>query len=83
MDSAAVLEVMRAFFKDRVPAPAPGDFGAQAPRALLKESLDVVDFIVYLEEELGCPIDTRELGEALMNRNFGELAAELAGRLEG
>ncbi len=80
MESTSVLEVMRTFFKDKQPESALADFGAQSPRVLLKESLDVVDFIVYLEEELGCEIDIREVGEAMMSKNFAEIAEEVARR---
>ena len=82
MESAAVLEVMKAFFKDKPTVVPLDDFGSLSPRALLKESLDVIDFIVYLEEELGCEIDTGQIGEALMSKSFAELAVEVQQHLE-
>jgi acyl carrier protein len=81
LNPEAVLEVMRAFFKDRDPAPSAEEFSELKPPALLKESIDVVDFIVYLEEELGAEIPTGEIGEAIVSMNFRELSEALAVRL--
>ena len=84
MEADAILALMRSYFTQRQP-PLPAEelagFPGQSPRALLKESLDVVDFIVYLEEELGRDIDVKQLGEALLYKNFGELAVEVEGIL--
>ena len=78
MDSDAVLEQMRAYFEGKQPADVLASFSRQSPKALLTESLDVVDFILHLEETLGCEIDINILGEALVNKNFGELSVELS-----
>ena len=80
MDNKAILERMRAYFEGKEPADVLASFSRQSPKALLHESLDVVDFILYLEEALGCEIDVSEMGEALLNKDFGELAAEAARR---
>lgn len=78
MTGELVLERMAAFFADRQPEAVMAEFATLSPRTLLQESLDVVDFVVYLEEELGVEIPLQKLGEALYNKNFGELAAEVA-----
>ena len=85
MEAATILNLMKGYFTQREP-PLPAEqleeFPAQSPRALLKESLDVVDFLVYLEEELDRDIDVNQLGEALLYKNFGELSAEVARMLD-
>lgn len=78
MQPTEILETMKAYFAGKQPVEVMDNFPQQSPRALLQESLDVVDFVVYLEEELGRDIDINQLGEALLNKNFGELSAEVA-----
>jgi hypothetical protein len=78
LEAEEILERMRAYFTGKQPEEALAGFAGQSPRALLRESLDVVDFIVYLEEELGRDIDINQLGEALLNKNFGDLSVEVA-----
>jgi acyl carrier protein len=73
-----VLALMKGYFAGKQPAAVLETFGEQSPRALLQESLDVVDFVVYLEEELGRDIDINQLGEALVNKNFGALSVEVS-----
>lgn len=78
MEPTALLEVMKGYFVQRkFPAAALENFAGKQPRELLKESLDVVEFVVHLEEELGREIDTNELGEALLSKDFGNLAIEI------
>lgn len=73
-----ILETMKAYFAGKQPAEVLESFPSQSPKALLQESLDVVDFVVYLEEELGREIDINQLGEAIVNKNFGELSVEVS-----
>lgn len=76
-----VLETMKRYFAGKQPPEVLAGFGAQSPRALLKESLDVVDFVVYLEEEFEREINLQELGEAILNKNFRDLSVVVAGLL--
>lgn len=78
MDADAILERMRAYFEGKQPEEVIAGLAGQSPRVLLKESLDFVDFIVYLEEEVGRDIPLNQIGEGLLNRTFGELAGDLA-----
>lgn len=78
MDPNAILEVMKGYFAGKAPQETLDNFAEVSPRELLKESLDVVDFLVYLEEESGREIDVQALGEALLNMNFRELAEEVS-----
>jgi acyl carrier protein len=81
MDRDEVLEKMRVYFERKQPPDVLATFATQPAKALLPDSLDVVDFILHLEEATGVEIDINEVGEALMNKNFGELADEVARRL--
>ena len=78
MEGTQVLELMRRYFVDKAPAEQLEQFGDLTPQNLLKESLDMVDFIVYLEEELGKEVDVSQLSDALMNQNFRVLADQIA-----
>lgn len=80
-DRETVLARMRAYFERKQPPDVLASFAQLSPKELLQESLDVVDFILYLEEDLGSEFDVNEMGEALMNRSFGELADDIARRL--
>jgi acyl carrier protein len=78
VDADSMLALMKSYFEGKRPAEAMEDFARQSPAALLKESLDVMDFVVYLEEELGREIVMDELAQSLLDRNFGELADTVA-----
>lgn len=77
MEPDAVLALMRGYFDGKQPPEVMATFAAQSPRALLTESLDVVDFVVYLEEELGREIDVNRFGP-LLTHNFGDLSGEVS-----
>ena len=78
MEPNAVLKMMKRYFEGRQPEEVLASFETTSPRSLLTESLDVVDFIVYLEEELGREIDIQKLGQALFHMNFEQLAGEVS-----
>jgi acyl carrier protein len=69
---------MRGYFEEKQPAHVMETFHDQHPKALLKESLDVVEFLVHVEEETGREIDINRFGEAMQNLKFGELAREIS-----
>jgi hypothetical protein len=77
-----LLALMRAYFAPKAPPEVLESFAEQSPQALLKESLDMVDFICYLEEELGREINVAQVGQALIGKNFGELSVAVAQMLE-
>jgi hypothetical protein len=81
MNEQAILEIMRSYFPGE-PAGDPGTFGEKFPRSMMKESLDVVNFLVFLEDKTGCHIDITEVGPAMLDKNFNQLAADLAARLK-
>jgi acyl carrier protein len=69
---------MKAFFADKTEPEVLERFADTPATELLEESIDVVEFIVYLEDELGTRIDANKVGPALANMNFGQVAGELA-----
>ena len=77
MQPDQILALMKRFFDGKQSPEVMAGFAALKPVALLKESLDVVDFVVFLEEELGREIDMARVGVALGNMTFGELAVEV------
>lgn len=77
MTASDALDTMKRFFTAQGQTP-PEDFEQQKPSEILTESLDVVDFVVFLEEELQVQLDLQKVGESLMGATFGELASELA-----
>lgn len=82
MDRDAILATMKANF---TAAEAPGtieEFASTKAVDLFQESIDVINFLFYLEDELGPKIDASQLGPAMANMTFGELADELNRVLE-
>jgi hypothetical protein len=82
MEKQAVLEIMRSYFIGKQPESALESFGQKFPRAFMTESLEVVDFLVYLEDETGFHMDITEVGPAMLDKNFDELAARLAEEMD-
>jgi acyl carrier protein len=77
VDQSTVLSQMKTFFEDKAEPEILARFAETPSTELLEESIDVVEFIVYLEDELHIKIDANKLGPAVANMTFGELAAEL------
>ena len=82
MDQSAILNQMQAFFVDKCEPEVLERFADTPATDLLEESIDVVEFIVYLEDELGSRIDANKVGPALANMTFAQLAAEVHGQLK-
>ncbi len=78
MQAETILEIMRNYFIGRQPEEILTGFSDRRPTDLLTESLDVVDFVLYLEEELGLEVDVNRIGPALSRLTFGELAPEIS-----
>ena len=84
MDAPRILESMQEYFMERKPTEVAEDFGRQPVVSLLKDSLDVVDFFIHLEDKIGMETgaDLNKLGPRLIRSNFSELAQEVAQHLE-
>jgi acyl carrier protein len=77
VDQATVLATMKANFEGSVPPEKLENFAGVKAIDLFEESIDVVNFLFYLEDELGPKIDASRVGPAMANMTFGELANEL------
>jgi acyl carrier protein len=73
---------MKAHFEGTYSAEELEGFADKRATDLLNESIDVVEFLVYLEDELGSRIDATQVGPALANMTFGELAAKVCDLLD-
>jgi acyl carrier protein len=70
---------MKTFFVENHPAESLERFEEVKPTDLLSESIDVIEFLMYLEDELRAKIDANQIGPALANMTFGDLATKLCG----
>jgi hypothetical protein len=77
MDQATVLDRMKAYFVDAVPQETLERFAEVKATELFQESIDVLNFLFYLEDEFGPKIDVTHVGPALANKTFAELSVEL------
>ena len=77
IDREAVLEAMNEFFAENFPNVSRDNIEALKAREVIHQSLDLVEFVLHLEEKLGLEININTLGEKLVTKTFGELADEL------
>ncbi len=80
MEAEAIFKVMEKYFAAKKPEAVHAPLREQPVTALLQDSLDLVDFLIYLEDELKLEgeIDMHRFGPSVMNKNFGELAGVIA-----
>jgi len=85
MDADQIMALIKKYFTEKKSVESVDNLPTQPVTSLLTDSLDVVDFLMFVEEELQLKteIDLTQFGPSLMNRNFGELAGEIAKWLEG
>src|SRR5262245_5722393 len=78
MDADKIMALMQKFFAEKKTSESMENLSAQPVTSLLTDSLDVVDFLMFLEDELHLKteIDLQQLGPGLRSRNFGEWAGE-------
>jgi acyl carrier protein len=72
-----VLEVMKAYVADDQPDKPLDNFAQRLPTEYLEDSVDVLTFVMHLEEKLGIDIKLAQVGPALAQKTFQELAGEL------
>jgi hypothetical protein len=78
LDQGTVLAKMRTFFEENDAPPEVLEHLADAKAtSVIRESIEALEFLMYLEGQLGSPIDVNALGPALANMTFGELANEI------
>jgi acyl carrier protein len=81
MNQAEVLQLMKAHFEGNYEPSELEGFGEKKATDLLTESIDVVEFVMYLEDKLGASVVAPKMGPAMASKTFGELAGELAERM--
>jgi acyl carrier protein len=77
IDRQAVLDVIRQFVTEHFPTVSVDHLETMHAGDVIQQSLELVELVLHLEEELGIEININELGENLILQNFGELANEL------
>jgi acyl carrier protein len=77
IDRQAVLDAIREFVTVHFPAITIDRLETLRAGDVIQQSLELVELVLHLEEELGIEININELGENLVVQNFGVLADEL------
>jgi hypothetical protein len=74
-----MLKLMLEFFERKNPMLTAEALGQLRMLSMLKDSLDVVDFMIFIEDKLGLEtqFDLNEVRTSFINSNFGELACEI------
>jgi acyl carrier protein len=73
----AVLRAMKEFVMTHFPTVASDHIEALCAGDVIRQSLELVEFVLHLEERLGVEVNINQLGESLIVQNFGALADEL------
>ena len=74
---------MKAHFEGQSSPEVLDRFAATRAMEMFEESIDVVNFLFYLEDELGPKIDASRVGPAMANMTFSELAERLTDLING
>lgn len=78
MDQETVLAKMRNFFEENdAPPETLANLADAKATSVIRESIEALEFLMYLETELSSKINVNSLGPALANMTFGELANEI------
>jgi acyl carrier protein len=77
VDRKAVLEAMAEFFAENFPNVPRDQLESMKASEVIQQSLDLVEFVLHLEEKLGLEININTLGVKLITKTFGELADDL------
>ena len=77
IERKAVLEAISTIFAENLPNVPRGNIEDMKASDVIQQSLDLVEFVLHLEEKLGLEININTLGEKLITKTFGELADDL------
>ena len=77
IERKAVLEAIAEFFAENFPNVPRDNIEDMKASDVIQQSLDLVEFVLHLEEKLGLEININTLGEKLITKTFGELADDL------
>lgn len=72
-----MLVVMAEYFKENFSNVSQDNFEEMKASDVIKQSLDLVEFVLRLEERLELEININTLGEKLITKTLGELADDL------
>jgi hypothetical protein len=80
MNPAGILGLMVEYFEKRHPQMTPESLSEQPVISLLKDSLDVVEFMIFMEEKLDVEtqFDLNQIRARFVEGKFGDLAQEIA-----
>jgi hypothetical protein len=73
----AVLRAMKEFVTTHFPTIPSDHIESLCAGDVIRQSLELVEFVLHLEERLGVEVNINQLGESLIVQNFGTLADEL------
>jgi acyl carrier protein len=68
---------MKEFVMTHFPAVPSDQIESICAGDVIRQSLELVEFVLHLEERLGVEVNINQLGENLIVQNFGALADEL------
>ena len=77
IERKAVLEAIAEFFAENFPNVPRDNIEGMKASDVIQQSLDLVEFVLHLEEKLGLEININTLGGKLITKTFGELADDL------
>lgn len=85
MTQGAILAFMLEYFQKGKPTLTAESLGEQAVTSLLTDSLDVVEFMMFMEDKIGleAQFDLDQVRANIVNSTFRELAGEILRRLPG
>jgi acyl carrier protein len=74
LERETVLAAIAGFVTEHFPDVLTGQIERLTASQLIHQSLELVEFVLHLEDRLGIEIDINNLGEALITSTFGQLA---------
>jgi acyl carrier protein len=77
MDRDQILSLMKAYFEKDLPPERLAQFATTPATELLEDSVDVMTFVLHLDDELHTEIKLDQVGPRLTAMTFQELAEEL------
>jgi acyl carrier protein len=78
LDRETVLAAIAEFVTRHFPEVFAGEIERLTASQLIHQSLELVEFVLHLEDRLGIEININNLGEALITSTFGQLADRIA-----
>lgn len=74
LDRETVLAAIAEFVAEHFPDVFAGEIERLTASQVVHQSLELVEFVLHLEDRLGIEININALGEALITSTFGQLA---------